>query len=297
MHSKTIGILALLAGVGLFSTVEVVTKAVGAAALPFPMVFIRFFTTALILLGLARLIGPGRSQPLTRRDYGWFALNGLIGVALALSLFHLAILIFAKAASCAVVFSANPIFVILFARWVNQEPWTLSKWGALGLGIAGVLCFAWESGAFQGQSLAALGVMALAALFFALSVCISRRVILRYGVFTLMGYTALFGSLMVLPLAVISVGRHGFDGLAAAWFPVLYVALGGTALAYGLYYLGIARTSAFQASMAFFLKPVLASLLAAVFLREHINRFMIMGSLLILSGLVITVASHRLRRG
>jgi len=291
-HHNLSGWLALLAGVGLFSTVEVVSKVIGTRVLPFQIVFIRFFITGVILLGLALPALRRRTDTLTWRDCGVFALNGAIGVALSLSLFHLAILVFAKAASCAVVFSANPVFVMLFARFINSEPWNARKWMALILGIAGVFCFAWESGAFNTKSLAGLGIMVLSALFFALSICISRRVIAKYGVFLLMGASALAGSLMVLPFAWVSVAHHGLGGMVSAWAPVLYIALAGTALAYPLYYYGLSRGTAFQASMPFFLKPVLASLLALLFLGEHINGFMILGSLLILSGLVITVFYH-----
>jgi len=52
---------------------------------------------------------------------------------------------------------------------------------------------------------------------------------------------------------------------------VAYVVFLGTALAYVLYYYGIMNTSAQKASPAFFLKPVLASLLAAQILGETIN--------------------------
>ncbi len=283
------GWLALLAGVGLFSTVEVFSKIIGARVPPFQMVCIRFFFTGIILLGLALSGLRRRHKPLTRRDLGVFAMMGLLGVAIAISLFHLAIIIFDKASSCAIVFSANPVFVVLFARYINNEPLDARKLAALILGVAGITCFAWESGSFSLKSLAGLSIMVVAALCFAVNICFSRRVIGRYGVFLLMGATALSGSLLVLPLAAISIAQHGVGGLISAWAPVLYVALAGTTLAYALYYYGLSRGTLFQTSMPFFLKPVLASLLACLLLGEHINGFMIGGSLLILSGLAITV--------
>lgn len=291
-HHNLSGWLALLAGVGLFSTVEAASKVIGPRVLPFEMVFIRFFLTGVILLALALPALRRRSEPLTLRDLALFVLNGGIGIAFSLSLFHWAILVSEKAASCAVVFSANPVFVMLFARFVNSEPWNAPKWTALALGLAGVICFSWESGTFTTQSMVGLSIMVLSAMLFALSICISRRVIARYGVFLLMGASALFGSLIVCPFALLSLTHHGVSGLAVAWGPVLYVSLAGTALAYGLYYFGLSRGTAFQASMTFFLKPVLASFLAFLLLHEHINGFMILGSLFILSGLVITVLPH-----
>jgi drug/metabolite transporter (DMT)-like permease len=292
INSKTAGFFALFGGVALFSTVEVVTKMAGKNALPFQMVFVRFFITAIVLLALTLPSFLKSGVNLQAKDFGLFALNGFIGIAVSLSLFHLAILVFEKAASCAVVFSANPIFVIILARFVNNEPWSIPKWLALAFGVAGVAFFAWESGAFTTQALAALGIMTASAVFFALSICISRRYVNHYGVFILMGFSALFGSLMVLPFALVSVWHNGISGLLNAWIPVTYVALAGTTLAYGLYYYGLRHCTAFQASMMFFLKPVLASILAALLLREHINLFMIGGSLLIICGLIITVASR-----
>lgn len=259
---------------------------------PFQLVFVRFFFTGAILLALAL---PGflkEGRRLTAADYGWFALNGAVGVAVSLSLFHLAILVFEKAASCAVVFSANPIFVIIIARFVNEEGWSVPKWVALAFGAAGIALFAWESGAFSLQSLQALGIMTLSAVFFALSICISRRIIARYGAFILMGFSALFGSAMVLPLGIALGPQDCLAGFARAWVPVLYVTFAGTTLAYALYYYGLKHCTAFQASMMFFLKPVLASAIAALALGEHINSFMVFGGVLIILGLAITVASH-----
>ncbi len=291
-RDRIIGLLALFAGVGLFSTIEVSSKIVGARVHPFQMVFIRFFITGLVLLAFSATALRKRALPLSWRDYGLFALNGALSFALAVTLFHAAVLVFEKAASCAVVFSANPIFVMFFARYLNQEPWNIPKWVALGAGTLGIACFAWESGALPTHSPAALSLMLAAAMLFALGLCIARRVIIRYGVFVFTGFSSLFGSLLVLPFAIFVTAQYGFGGLHNAWLPLLYVVLPGTALAYGLYYYGLGYGTVFQGSMMFFLKPVMASVIAIIVLDEHINRFMVLGSLLILAGLVITVGHH-----
>ncbi len=293
LNKPALGLVALIAGVALFSTVEVLSKLIGARVSPGLLVFLRFFITGLVLLALVGRDLPRRLAALGRRDYALFAFNGFVSIALAISLFHLALLVFEKAASCAVVFSANPIFVMLLARFINREPLSWPKAAAVLSGAVGVAFFAWESGAFTLQSLQALGLIAVSALLFSAGICISRRVIHRYGVFILMGFTTLFGSLMVLPWAVWSLWRTGPAGLLSAWPLVLALVLPGTTLAYGLYYYGLHHCTAFQASMPFFLKPVLASLLAMVWLGEELNLFMVLGSLCILSGLVITVVFGR----
>lgn len=293
MTDELKGGLALIAGVALFSTVELVSKVIGSRVSPFLFVFIRFFVTGALLLLLAAPYFKLRQEPLKLKDYGIFALNGFVGIALSISIFHMAILIFEKASSCAVVFSANPIFTIIFARMINKEPWSARKLAAVAVGALGIFFFSWESGAFTKGSFTAMMVMMASAAAFALSICISRRFISRYGAFMLMGFSALFGSLMVLPFAVAGLMRDGAAGLVDAWLPVTYVVVAGTAVAYGCYYFGILNTSAYKASMTFFLKPVIAAVLAYIFLKERFNVYTVTGTVMILSGLVLTILPSR----
>lgn len=292
-RDELIGIVSLVGGVGCFSTVEVVSKIIGARVDPLVLTFLRFFVTGVTLLILSIPLLRLRLERFTLRDYGIFCLNGLIGVALAISIFHTAILVLDKAASAAVVFSVNPVFVILCARFINNESWTARTWFATVFGVCGVLCFAFESGDFTAGSVAGLALMILSALCFALSVCISRRVVGRYGAMVLMGYSALFGSFMLLPVALLRLTPQGIQGLADTWVFVTYLSLVGTALAYVLYYFGLLNTSAQKGGLAFFLKPVLASILAVLILKESLNWYMIVGTALILSGLVLVLAAPR----
>lgn len=287
------GYFALLAGVALFSTVEIAGKVIGGRVDPFVLTFIRFFTTGVILIPLSRAWSPVRIRELGLRDFGIFGLNGVIGVSLGISLFHCAILAFDKAASSAVVFSVNPVFITILARFINGEPWTARKWGAVVLGALGVSFFAMESGSLTSRSLAGLLLMLLSTFFFGMSICIARRFVNRYGALRFMGMSALMGSLVLLPVAVVRVHATGVRGIGEAWVSVLYISVIGTAVAYFFYYWGLARTSAYSGAMAFFLKPVLASVLAVLILHEHINVYMMVGTGLIVAGLGL---SARLRR-
>lgn len=292
-RDELIGVASLICGVGLFSTVEVTGKLIGTRVDPILLTFIRFFITGIVLICLSIPILRLRMNPLGLKDYGIFCLNGFIGITLSISIFHIALLVFEKAASSAVVFSVNPVFVMIIARFVNNETWRFRNWIGAVVGAIGVSCFAWESGTLAFDSLNGLGLMVLSALFFALSVCIAKRFMALYGAILLMGFSALFGSLMLAPFVFIRLSAKDLSGLYDAWIPVLYISLAGTALAYGLYYFGIMNTSANKGSMAFFLKPVLASLFAAGFLGETINIYMIVGTCLILSALFFVISGPR----
>jgi len=79
----------------------------------------------------------------------------------------------------------------------------------------------------------------------------------------------------------------GLAGIIGAALPILYITLFGTSLAYFLYYFGLLNTSAQRGAMIFFLKPVLATVLAVLILGEEINAYMLAGIVLILSGLFL----------
>jgi len=286
-RDEIIGTLSLLGGVCLFSTVEIASKIIGPRVDPIVLTFIRFFVTGLLLILISLPMLRMKAVPFSRRDYGIFFMNGLVGITLALSLFHTAILVLDKAASAAVIFCINPVFVVILARYINQEAWSRRKWCGVCLGGAGVSCFAYESGVFSWNSLSGLFLMVLSAFLFALSTCISRRVVARYGALVLMGFSSLAGSLILLPLAVIRTDISDLPAIAGASLPILYVTLFGTSLAYVLYYYGLLNTSAQRGAMIFFLKPVLASLLAIWILDEIINPYMLGGIVLILSALFL----------
>ncbi len=295
--SKTTrGWCALLGAIFLFSTIEIASKVLRrqAAVDSTLLVFVRFMVTGIVLLGLSwgRWF---RKSHLTWRSYGIFAVNGLVGIALSITLFHDAINLFKNASSAAVVFSVNPVFVTLLAPFVNREKWTVGKVTGCLLGACGVVFFAWETGKLDSQSMRGLGLMLLAAFLFASSICISKRIMPKYGAMVVMGFSGLFGALFLLPLLAMNFTPDTLGELAKGWLPVLYLSVVGTALAYGLYYYGIHHTTAQGGSMSFFLKPVIASVLAVLILRETINWYMIAGTVLILSGLFLAEVLPKLR--
>ncbi|MDD5723169.1 MAG: DMT family transporter [Syntrophales bacterium] len=288
-RDEIIGTISLIAGVGLFSTVEVASKFIGKSVDPLVLTFIRFFVTGILLLCISVPTLRLRVRLFNVTDIGIFLLNGFIGVTLSISLFHMGVLVLEKAASAAVVFSVNPVFVIVLARYINGEAWSPRKWIAVVLGVAGVICFACESGSVTDRSVGGLAIMSLSAFFFAVSVCISRRVMARYGAMILMGFSALFGSLMLFPFACMRLSAESITAMGNLWLPILYLSIVGTAMAYAFYYFGLLSTSAQKAGMVFFLKPVLASILAALLLGESFNVYMIGGTLLILTGLALVL--------
>jgi len=295
-NSRFLGMLALVSAVVFFSTIEIVSKDVaskGAQIEPFLMVFLRFFVTGVVLLTIAL---PGyfrKGGKLSWQDWKIFLLNGFFGIAVSISLFHAAIIMFNNASSSAVVFSANAVFAIVIARFMNNEAWSTRKWAAVIFALLGISLFIFEKGKPNLDTLNAILTMSLAALGFAYSVCLTRQRVHKYGATMFMGASALVGSLFTLPLALWRLPADYLGEIAKVWPELTYIVLVGTTLAYFFYYFGLKHISAFIASMTFFLKPGLACILAWLWSGEQMNAWTITGTLIILCALSLTLKRRR----
>ena len=178
-NGKLIGLLLSVLGIAVFSTIELNCKwlartlaAAGATPIDgFSLCFQRFFWTGLILIGMFYPAYRRSGRRLAARDLGVFLLNGVVCVTISISLYQFAVSIFENASSAAVVFSSNALFTIIFARFINQEPWTFRKWLAIVIGMAGICCFVFEKGTPTMSTLGAILLMWGSALAFACSVC------------------------------------------------------------------------------------------------------------------------------
>lgn len=158
----------------------------------------------------------------------------------------------------------------------------------MALGICGILCFFFESGRPNGQIGLGLLLMAAAALTFALSVCITRRVVARYGAGMLMGVSSLIGSLLVLPMAFWKYQPGELASCVVGWRELSFVILIGTIVGYLLYYGSMKYISAYLASMTFLLKPIFACLLGCFIASEKMNVWTITGTVVIVCSLLVT---------
>ena len=290
---KHAGVASLLGGVFLFSTVELASKRLQDLDVQVDadvLVFLRFFITGIVLISLGYPGFRREGKKIVARDLGLFAMNGVVGVTLAIYLFHIAINMFTNASSSAVVFSVNPVFVMILARFINGEKWTARKWVSASVASVGVMLFAMESGNFDMKSLASVGVMSASACLFALSTCIAKRVMSRYGAMMFVGFSSLFGSLFLVPIIAFRFTPDMSAEIMKGIWIILYLSLVGTALGYALYFYGVMRTSAQGGSMSFFLKPVLASVLSVLIRPEEtISMPMALGTTFILCGLFLAV--------
>lgn len=285
-----------------FSLMEIVLKFIGSDLNPVQVTFSRFLFGGIVLLPFAlkhlRML-EAEDIRLEAKDYRYFAFLGFVGMVISMTIYQLAT-IHANASVVAVLFSSNPLFVLVLAYLILREPIHVRNLVALLLDIIGIIFII---DPFD-MEIEFLGVVfsLTSTLIFALYSVLGKRKCYRYGGVVVTCFGFLFGSAELMLLALIGHIPAVADVLIAAgmqkfaYVPfvtgytlhnlpmVLFVYIGVTGLGFASYFTAMEKTSANTAALVFFFKPVLATVLAFLILHEEIPINMVIGIVLILCG-------------
>lgn len=282
----------------IFSTLEIVLKFVSAAFNPVQLTFTRFFIGGLFLVPYT--FKSLREKHLSiKDDLVYFAFLGFLGIVISMGLYQLAVQT-TKASVVAVLFSCNPVFVMILAFFLIGESINTNKILALILEVIGTLIIINP----LNTQLNVFGILLTIAstLTFALYGVLGKRKCEKYGGITVTCFGFIFGSLELLILIALSHNNYVssyfrlnglsvfsdiplFTGYSIRLMPILlYIFIVNTGIGYACYFKSLEETSAQITSLVFFVKPILAPILALIILHEIIPLNMVVGIIFILIG-------------
>ena len=286
------GYIFVLVTAFLFGTMETALKFFGNLFHPIQITFLRFLIGGLVLLPMAMSALKKKGVTLNGKDWKFFMFSGFLGVVVSMILYQMAI-VYGKASVNGVIFSCNPVFVVLFAYFLLGEPIDKLTIFSLIASFAGII------------------LILLSAMTFALYGIAGRKHAQRYGGIAMTSLSFLCGSLEMLVLIGLStlapvralmldLGLKVFTdipilgGLTMAHIPALaFIAVGVTGLGYASYFLAMEYTDPATASLAFYIKPILTAFMAWLVIDEPITLNMIVGICLILFGSCMSILSKR----
>jgi drug/metabolite transporter (DMT)-like permease len=251
---------------------------------PLTLVALRFSLTAVVLFAVMRIT---RAPHVARRDWGFLALTGIAGFAVSIVMQFLGTKL-TTAANGALVTSAAPAFIVLFAALILHEPLTLRRVSSLALAGIGVVVVINPTD----LSVSLVGNLALlaAALTWGLYSVLVRRAVQNYPPLTVSAYAVLAGSLATVPLAPLELAVTPLGSITPPIIlGVLYLAFIATALALYLWNRALHILGAGVTSVFFFAQPVAGALLGGLFLHEILGINFIAGGVLILAGVGLTI--------
>lgn len=222
---------------------------------------------------------------ISRRALAFYVVYGLTGIAAFYILYAQAVIQTSVTTGVVLLYTA-PAFVAVMAWRVWGEPMTARKLGALALAFTGcaLVARAYDPAALV-LNVAGIIIGLGAGFTYALYTVLSKFVLTRHSNWTALTYALVFGGLFLAPLQT----RASLAPLAlhpAVWLVLLGLAIGPTLGSLTLYNLGLKQVPASNASLVAMLEPVVASILAFVFLGERMEPLQLLGGGMVLGGAI-----------
>jgi drug/metabolite transporter (DMT)-like permease len=284
-----IGLIAGIIAAAIWGGMYVVSKVVLEVVPPFTLLTMRLVLGALTLIPF--LIKKGGLN-LTRLQLLNVLGIGFIGYGISLG-FQFVGTKLSTAANGALVTSATPAFVLLFAAVILGEKISRLRLVALGLASLGVLIVIdpqtarLSPGLFWGNL-----SLVLAALTWALYSVLIRKATRGMDVLPVSFYSFLGGLLLTIPAMGVEFQVTGVGSMTmGVLVGILYLGVISTGLAMYLWNLAFTKLEAGIASLTFFAQPVVGAGLGALLLGEQLGFLFLVGAVLIAAGLLIAARS------
>jgi len=248
------------------------------------------YVVACVALLVAAFVLEGGLPKLTRRQWiGTFVL-GTFGV-FAYNLFFMAALERLPGSRAALIIALNPAITIAISAVVLMEHLSPRRW----LGVAIALFGVWiviSHGDIASIASAGIGAGELfmfgAVTSWALYTIIGRKVLGGLTPLAATNYAALWGTLMLACTAAPefgSVTMSQFDGVMVG--SLLYLGIGGTALAFVWYYMSVKKLGTAVTSIFNNLVPVFGVAISVLVLGEELLVSMLVGGAIAIAGVMM----------
>ena len=254
---------------------------------PATLVAYRISLGALAMLVYVRI--TGEKLPLTVREWAPMAALGMIATALPIFLITWGEQ-YIDSGTAAVLNALTPIFSLILAGLIlRTESVTLVRTLGLVTGFAGAALLASREFALRGDALALFGTaaVAVAAISYAVGASVSKAMVHGTPRNVVAAGNLTFGAIYIWIFTLVSGANPAFPSQADSIIALLWLGLLGSFLAFVLLYFLIAHLDATVATMVTYLFPVVGVTLGVVFLDEVLDARLVLGTVLVVVGIVV----------
>ncbi len=256
---------------------------------PFSAAFFRFAIASVFLVFLlrrveGRLTWPEKSQIIP------VIFLGLTG-ALLYNFFFLKGLKMIEAGRASVIIANNPIFIALFSAYFFKEHLNLVKVIGIIISVGGAIIVISRGKVFEvlqsGLGLGELYIFGCVASWVAFSL-IGKAVMENLSPLRSVAYSSIAGTFFLAVPAFLEGGFSFLHYSLLEWANIFYLGFFGTVLGFLWYYQGIRKIGPTRAGLFINFVPISAISLAFLFLGEPVTISLLIGTLLVSSGVYLT---------
>ncbi|GAA4173057.1 EamA family transporter [Phytohabitans flavus] len=213
-----------------------------------------------------------------------------VGLALYQTAFYGAVAYIGLAVATVVTLGAGPVLIAFGARVTLGERLGRAGAVAVGLALAGLVLLAGGSGGAGTRPALGIALSLLSASGYAGVTLLTRA----RGTSAQPYDTALagfaVGGVCLLPFALAEGLGGAYTAGTVGW--LIYLGAVPSALAYGLFFAGLAHVRAATASVVALLEPVVAAVIAVAFLGERLSAAAVAGTVVLLGAVAALVATE-----
>jgi drug/metabolite transporter (DMT)-like permease len=271
---------------------------------PLTLAVLRFGQGCFVLFLLLFVWARGLLR-IERRDVPYLLLLGAIFCSIFPVTFNAGLRL-TEASRGALMLATMPLWSVLLARAAKREHLSIRQMSGVLFTFAGVGIVLAERGlTFVGKtsSLAGDALMLMTALCGAVYGVLAKRLLIRYNALTVTAYTMIFGTLLLVPVALaedppFALARMRTDTVLL----ILFLGIFGGAIAYFLWTFALTRLSPTQVAVYANLNPMIATLLGTTLLSEKLTYIFVAGFAAVLAGVLLvnlpgTLEGERASRG
>lgn len=287
MSKNYVGSIYLALAATIWGGMYVVSKIVLTVIPPLELIWLRYLVALITLIVVG--IVTRQSWHIQRRDFPLILAVGVIGYAISIWTQFVGTKL-SSAQMGAMITSATPAFMVIFARLLLKEKITFRKGLSTSLATIGVLCIVGIGDIGKSNQLGGI-VLGIAALTWALMSVLIKRIPSGYSQLVVTTYAIFIATVLITPFAFSQIDQAQIHFLSqpTIWGGVLYLGIVATAVAFFLWNKGLQMVDAASGGLYFFFQPIAGTLLAWIFLGEHVGITFWIGAILILSGVLLVV--------
>jgi drug/metabolite transporter (DMT)-like permease len=228
-----------------------------------------------------------RAKPL-RKDWLSLAALGFFGVVMNQGLFTVG-LNYTTSAHSAVIIAIGPVIILILARALKQEALTATKILGMALSFLGVFLLETEQGAPSHSPLLLGDLITFGGTIgFAIYTVMGKRLASAYDAVSMNTFNCVAAAIMLLPLSLYQSLHLNFHAVGwMGWAGLLYMAVGSSVGAYTIFYWALRYMSASRVAVISYFQPIVVIVLAALFLGDHPSKYLLIGTALVLAGVVL----------
>lgn len=263
--------------------------------LPMQIIFLRILGTFIIALIIQMSIKEFRVLKIDRADYPRLILSSLSGVAINQMMFFTG-LNHTTPVNAAIINSASPILVLVFAAWILKEPIGTSRLGGILLGAAGALMLILLGNplSLKGGDLTGDMFIVVNTATWSLYLVISKPLMVKYNPVLMMRWMFMIGFIGIFPFSIrqaLEINFSSFDSYT--WFSILYIIIGTTFLAYFFITYSLKRLSSPVVAYYTYIQPVIVAIIGIIIFAERISWVKIVSGLLVFAGIYFVTRKQK----